>query len=261
MSDKPRHFRIFRRLWDRPQWIGPAVILLLWFAVYHFELANRALLPDVLSTLKHLVRMVFTGNILADYGETLGRMSLGYAIAALVGIPLGVCLGSWKRGYASFEVVLEFFRSLPVTTLYPLFVLFFGIGHQSKIAMVVAACVFVIILNSAYGVLHAKQTRLQVAQVFGANRWQVFREILLFESLPQTIIGLRVAMSYALIVEIVCEMFMGAQRGIGQRVFEAYNTYDIVELYAIIILVGLTGYGINKLFVAIERPFTHWVGK
>jgi NitT/TauT family transport system permease protein len=126
--------------------------------------------------------------------------------------------------------------------------------------MVVAACVPVIILNTAYGVQRRKIVRTQVAQLFGASRLQLLREIIFWEALPQTLIGMRVAISYAVIVEIVCEMFMGTQRGLGQRVFEAYNTYSIVDLYAIILLVGITGYAINKAFVMAEQRMVHWVG-
>src|SRR5207237_10427426 len=125
----------------------------------------------------------------------------------------------------------------------------------------VAARLFVSTLNPAYGVMQRKAVRSQVAILFGASRWQLLSEIVFWEALPQTIIGLRIALSYALIVEIVCEMFMGSQKGLGQRVFEAYNTYLIVELYSIILLVGLTGYLLNKLFVLVESRIVHWVGK
>lgn len=254
-------WRALRRVLQRPQWIGPVAVLGIWLAASTLGVVNPTLLPSPLATIAHLWHIVSTLNIARDFTETMARMAIGYSVAALVGIPVGILLGASRRVYASMEVVLEFFRSLPVTTLYPLFVLLFGIGHESKIAMVIAACVFVVALNSAYGVMHASQARIQVARVFGASRWQVFRDVIFFESLPQTIIGLRVAISYALIVEVVCEMFMGAQRGIGQRVFEAYNTYDTVELYAIILLVGLTGYAINKLFASMERFLIPWVGR
>jgi NitT/TauT family transport system permease protein len=232
----------------------------LWIGVYQAGWLNKTLLPGFFETITHLWKLVSTGDIWPDFKETLGRMFIGYGLAAIVGIASGLLLGYSARLYTAFEVPLDFFRSLPVTTLYPLFVLLFGIGSKSKIAMVAVACVFVVTLNTAYGVLHRKPLRAQVAELYGATPWQLFREVIFWEALPQILIGLRVALSYALIVAIVCEMFMGTQRGLGQRVFEAYNTYAIVELYAIILLVGLTGYGLNKLFAGIER-LVHWVGR
>jgi ABC-type nitrate/sulfonate/bicarbonate transport system permease component len=245
----------------RLQWVGPVAVILAWLIVHRLGLLNPTLLPSFPDTLRQLFRLVYTGSILQDFGESMGRMLVGYTLAALIGIPLGVLIGYFSRLYETFEIPLDFFRSLPVTTLYPLFVLLFGIGHSSKIAMVTAACVFVITLNTAYGVMQRKVARTQVALLFGASKLQLLREVLFWEALPQTLIGLRIAISYALIVEIVCEMFMGSQKGLGQRVFEAYNTYFIVELYAIILLVGLTGYFINKLFVIGESRVVHWVGR
>lgn len=243
------------------RWAGPLVIVLTWIVATRVGVINPALLPDFFQTLAQLGRLVFTGDILRDFGESMARMGVGFSLAVLIGVPLGVLIGYFTPLYQTFEIPLDFFRSLPVTTLYPLFVLLFGIGHSSKVAMVVAACVFVIVLNTAYGVMQRKVVRSQVAILFGASRLQLLREVVFWEALPQILIGLRIAISYALIVEIVCEMFMGTQKGLGQRVFEAYNTYFIAELYAIILLVGVTGYVINKLFVLGESRAVHWVGK
>jgi NitT/TauT family transport system permease protein len=158
-----------------------------------------------------------------------------------------------------FSFVLDFFRSTPVTTLYPVFVLIFGIKHLSKVAMVAWGCFFVIALNAAYGAMQAGTIRSQMARLYGASSFQIFRWITLFGALPQIIIGLRVALSYALIIEVLCEMFMGSQYGLGQRVTEAYTTYAIERLYAIILLVGTIGYALNRLFVFFEKRLASWV--
>jgi ABC-type nitrate/sulfonate/bicarbonate transport system permease component len=245
----------------RLQWVGPIALVALWIIAHQTGIFNRTLLPGFFETARHLYYLVFTGNIVADFNQTIIRMSIGFGIATVLGVPFGILIGYFAPLFEIFEIPLDFFRSLPVTTLYPLFVLIFGIGHNSKIAMVVVACIFVIALNTAYGVIQRKLVRTQVAQLFGASRIQLLTEVIFWEALPQIFIGLRIAISYALIVEIVCEMFMGTQKGLGQRVFEAYNTYLIVELYAIVLLVGFTGYLINKLFVFGETRIVHWVGK
>ncbi|MEZ6035887.1 MAG: ABC transporter permease subunit [Planctomycetota bacterium] len=181
-------------------------------------------------------------------------------MAAVAGIGLGLAMGTAPRFYRSISFLVEFGRSTPVTTLYPLFVLLFGIGHWSKVAMVFAASVFVISLNTAYGVIHSAPARVQVLRLMGASRTQEFRWAVFPASLPQTMIGLRVALSYSLIVIVVCEMFMGSQLGVGQRVFEAYNTYAIADLYALVLLVGIMGYSLNAAFVRLEARLVPWVG-
>ena len=92
--------------------------------------------------------------------------------------------------------------------MFPLFLLLFGMGNAGKVAMVFTAAVFVILLNSAYGVSHSSPARARMAQTFGASGWQIFRHITLFEALPHTLVGMRTALSLSLIVVIVSEMFI-----------------------------------------------------
>lgn len=239
--------------------IGPLIALLLWQVCHSLQVFSPTLLPGPLATAASLWRLIFTGDIIADLIATIARMFMGYFLAATVGILVGLVMGSFATIYHASIFLVDFFRSLPVTAIYPLFVLLFGIGSLSIVMMVFTACVFVIALNSAYGVLHSNQTRMQMASMFGASKWQVFRYVTFFDALPQTAIGLRVALSYALIVEIVCTMFMGENAGIGQRIFEAYSTYSIPDLYALVILIGVFGYVLNRVFVYIENRMVHWV--
>lgn len=240
---------------------GFIVIIIIWQLVNFFELLEPSLLPGPISTFKTFFKIVFSGDVLPDIRDTLIRMFIGFGLAAFTGVTLGMLIGLVKPLYDSFEGVIDFFRSIPVTTLYPVFVLLFGIDHLSKIGMVFWACFFVITLNSAYGVIQSSKVRSKVARLYGANSFQVFRWITFYDALPQTLIGLRVAISFALIVEILCEMFMGSEFGIGQRVTEAFTTYAITELYALIILSGLIGYLLNRIFVHLEKRLVPWVGK
>jgi len=240
---------------------GPLAVVAIWQAAHSFHLLEPSLLPDPLTVLKALYAMLSSGSVLPDILSTLIRMSIGYALAGIVGITIGLLIGLVRPFYDATVGVVDFFRSIPVTTLYPIFVLSFGIGHSSKIAMVFWASFFVITLNSAYGVLQSPKLRAQMANLFGASRLQIFRWIVFYDALPQTMIGLRVALSYALIVEILCEMFMGSELGIGQRVTESWTTYAIDRLYALIILAGMFGFLLNRLFVFFERRVVPWVSR
>ena len=186
---------------------------------------------------------------------------MGYATGCLVGVPLGLLVGSSLRLYRSTLPLLDFFRSLPVTALFPLFLLLFGIGEEAKIAMAFASTVFVVALNSAYGVLQAQRARIKAARVFGASRWQIFRWVIFFEALPQTLVGMRTTLSLSLIVVIVSEMFIGTKWGLGQRIYDAYTVNLTEELYAVLLVTGLLGYLSNRLFMAIETRLVFWTGK
>lgn len=100
-----------------------------------------------------------------------------------------------------------------------------------------------------------------MAAVFGATPTQVFKYIVLYEALPQIFIGLRLAVSFSLIVAIVSEMFIGTELGLGQRVYDSYLTNNTTSLYAILLVLGLLGYVLNKFISLIETKFIFWGGK
>ncbi len=205
--------------------------------------------------------MLLSGEIWPDIAATLCRTLLGFTLAASLAIPLGLLLGLSVRVYRALEVVVDFFRSLPSTALFPLFLLFFGIGNLAKVAVAVFVCFWIILVSAADGVIHASKTRYRVAKILGARGWQIALRVTLWEALPHIATGLRVAFPIALIVILVTEMFIGTQGGLGQRIYDAYLTYRVAELYATLIIVGLLGYTLNKLFMLLERKFIHWTGR
>jgi NitT/TauT family transport system permease protein len=241
--------------------IAPLLLLLLWMLVSGLGVASPLLVPSPGAAFGRLYDLLASGGIFPDIGASLKRWAAGYAIGCAVGVPVGLLIGSAPRVYRSTYPLLDFLRSLPVTALFPLFLLMFGIGDSSKMAMAFAATVFVVILNSAYGVLQAKPTRIRAAKVFGASRGQIFRWVTFYEALPQTMVGMRTALSLALIVVIVSEMFIGTEFGLGQRVFDAYTVNLIDDLYAVLLLTGFLGYLMNRAFVAVERRVVFWTGQ
>jgi ABC-type nitrate/sulfonate/bicarbonate transport system permease component len=236
-------------------------MLLIWWLLSATGIVNPLLLPAPLAVGQNLTGLLLSGTINLDIQSTLYRFIIGYIGGALTGIPIGLLMGMSRLSYQILEFPVDFFRSLPVTSLFPLFLLCFGIGDASKIAMVWVAAVFIIIVNSAYGVMQAPKKRLQMAKSFRANRWQIFRDIAIWEAIPQTVVGMRIALSAALIVVIISEMFIGTQYGIGQRLFDAYSKSLVEELYSMILIIGSIGYLVNRLFLLAEQKLLFWVGK
>jgi ABC-type nitrate/sulfonate/bicarbonate transport system permease component len=201
------------------------------------------------------------GAIWADFRGTAVRTLYAFAIAAVAGIPAGIVLGANRTIYRSVEFAIDFFRSTPATAMFPLFLLVFGIGEFSQVAVAAFAAWLVILFNVAYGVMNARQTRILAARVMGATTGQVFRHVMFFESLPQTFVGLRVGVSMALVVIIVAEMFIGSSNGMGRRIIDAQQVFDLAQMYASILVTGVLGYGLNVFFLALERHFVRWSGK
>ena len=109
--------------------------------------------------------------------------------------------------------------------------------------------------------IHPVLARILAARVMGASKWQVFRTVMFFESLPQTFVGLRMAVSLALVVIIVAEMFIGSTNGMGHRIIDAQQVFDLQQMYASILMTGMIGYGFNVLFLTVEKHAVHWAGR
>ena len=241
--------------------IGPVLLIALWQLMISAHWVKAVLLPPPGATLLHLVDVFSSGAIFADLGSTVYRTLASFAIAVAVGVPLGVMLGSAEGAYRSVEFLIDFFRSTPSSALIPLFLLIFGITDINKIAIASFGSMLIVLFNSAYGVMNAKKTRVMAAQIMGVSKWHVFKDVMLMESLPQTFVGLRSAVSMALVIVIVAEMFIGSETGLGHHIIDAQQVFNVKEMYCSILVTGALGYGLNLLFLLAEKRLIHWSGK
>jgi NitT/TauT family transport system permease protein len=240
--------------------VGVVGLVAIWSLVTWRQWVDPVLLPSPIATFDSLWRGM-QGTLGFDFLKTVYRTAASTLIATVIAIPLGIVLGSSERLYRSLEFVIDFFRSTPASAMFPLFLVLFGVGDETKIAVAAFGAILVILFNVAYGVMNARKTRLLAAKVMGASRWRVLFDVMLLESLPQTFVGLRNGVSLALVIIVVAEMFIGSQDGLGHSVFEAQQLFDMPRMYAAIFAAGALGYGLNLLFLLIERRFVHWSGK
>lgn len=241
--------------------IGVIGLIAVWYLAVWGQVVDPLLLPSPALTFKALWTGMNGGALGFDFVMTVERTVASTLIAAAIAIPLGIVLGSSEKLYRSLEFVIDFFRSTPASAMFPLFLVLFGVGDKTKISVAAFGAILVIVFNVAYGVMNARKTRLLAAKVMGASRTRVLTDVMLLESLPQTFVGLRNGVSLALVIIVVAEMFIGSQDGLGHRVFEAQQLFNMADMYAAIFAAGALGYGLNLLFLLIERRFVHWSGK
>ena len=249
-----------KRSWMNPL-IGIAAMLTLWWAGASAGLVNPILLPSPAAAARALYAGLADGELGHDIAVTFGRTLVAFVIAAAIAIPLGIALGADAEVYRSMEFVVDFFRSTPVSAMFPLFLVLFGVGDRTKIAIAVFGASLVILFNVAYGVMNSRRTRVLAARIMGASRLRTLWDVYFWESLPQTFVGLRNGISIALVVIIVAEMFIGSNDGLGYLLVQSQMTFDMPTLYASIFCAGALGYGLNWLFLALERRYVHWGGK
>jgi len=241
--------------------IGPVVLFIVWDLVVRLGFIKPILLPTPADTLVALVTGLAGGPLLTDFAVTVWRTVQAFLIAAVIGVPLGVLLGSNERLYRSVEFLIDFFRSTPSSALIPLFLLIFGVSDVNKVAIAAFGAFLIVIFNSAYGVINARKQRVMAARVMGASRWRVFKDVLIWESLQPSFVGLRSAVSMALVIVIVAEMFIGSDAGLGNRIINAQQVLNVKSMYAAILAAGALGYALNVLFLVAERRIVHWSGR
>jgi ABC-type nitrate/sulfonate/bicarbonate transport system permease component len=241
--------------------IGPVLLFLVWDLAVRLGFIKPILLPSPGDTVVALVKGLAGGPLLKDFLVTVWRTVEAFLIAAVVGVPLGVVLGSAEKAYRSVEFLIDFFRSTPSSALIPLFLMIFGVSDINKVAIAAFGALLIVVFNSAYGVINARKQRVMAAKVMGASRWQVFKDVLVWESLQPSFVGLRSAVSMALVIVIVAEMFIGADSGLGNRIINSQQVMNVKDMYASILAAGVVGYALNILFLILERKIVHWSGR
>jgi len=241
--------------------IGPAVLLCAWFFVSVCSIVPSILLPPPASVLSQAGADLLAPGIWRDAMITLMRSFGGYVLGVAIGIPLGVLSGLFPAFYKSFEFPVDFGRSLPVLTLFPIFMVLFGIGDFSRIATAAYPTILTVLIYTYYGVRDIPRTRLMVARAKKASFGQTLKWVVLPSAAPQIIASLRVSLSWAYLIVIVTEMYAGSDGGLGYRVMNAYTSFELPELYASILITGTLGYILNRGLVRMEERFVHWAGK
>ena len=148
--------------------IGVVGLVAIWSLVTWRQWVDSVLLPSPIATFDSLWHGL-SGPLGVDFLKTVYRTAASTLIAAIIAIPLGIVLGSSERLYRSLEFVIDFFRSTPASAMFPLFLVLFGVGDETKIAVAAFGAVLVILFNVAYGVMNARKTRILAARVMGAR--------------------------------------------------------------------------------------------
>jgi taurine transport system permease protein len=191
---------------------------------------------------------------------SLFRVIVGFALGALVGIPLGYAMGlsNWFRGW--FDPIVEFMRPVPPLALIPLVIIWAGIGEQGKIILLFLAALWIMAIGARSGVSGVKITKVHAAYSLGASKWQILRHVIIPNSLPEIFTAARVAMGVCWGTVVAAEL-VAAEKGVGKMIVAASKFQDTDIVLMGIILIGIIGFGIDMLMRWAERVLVPWKGK
>ncbi|GAB7389155.1 ABC transporter permease [Bacillaceae bacterium] len=178
-------------------------------------------------------------------------------LMALIGIPIGLAMGYWKKLEYTFDPFVTALYTTPMIALTPLFVLWFGLGLLSKVMMVFALSVFPILINTMSGVKTTDPSLIRAARSYGANELQLFKEVIFPSTIPFIITGIRLAIGRALIAVVVAEM-LAANVGIGYAIRHASELFQTPEYLGYVAVLMIVSVLLTGLLKALERKIAPW---
>lgn len=191
---------------------------------------------------------------------TLTATLSGFAIGSVLGITLAMVMAEFEWVKRTIFPAIVGFQSLPKVAIAPLYVIWFGFNIESKIAMAATLCFFPVMLNSLQGFVTVENERLELMTSLNAGRWETFRRIKLPGALPFVFAGLNLGIVYAFLGAIVAE-FIGAQNGVGVIVTQLQSLSDTAGVFAVLVLLGISGYTLLAIMSTIQRKVVFWSGE
>jgi ABC-type nitrate/sulfonate/bicarbonate transport system permease component len=188
---------------------------------------------------------------------SLGRLLIGWLGAAVIGVAVGIALGRSKHGIDYFGPSFAFLRSIPPVLLLPFFMVIFGIESPEKIALIAFGALWPILLNAVDGARSVDKVKLDTVRSFRVSRTQWVLMVVLPAALPKIFAGLRLSLSLSLVLMVISEL-VGSVNGMGTQLVDAQRQYDYANMWALIVLLGVLGYGLNSLLLALERRVLSW---
>lgn len=233
----------------------PALLVGLWWAAS--TRAENYYLPSPAVVARTFVDVWASERITDDVLPSLLRLLAGFTAATLLGVGLGVPIGSSARLRGYIEPVLEFFRAVPPPVLVPVLILLAGIGDGMKVLVIVSGCVWPILLNTVEGVRAVDQVLDDTAKGYRITGAARLRHLVLPAAAPQIAVGMRQALSIGLILMVISEMFASSS-GLGYAIVQFQRSFAIAEMWSGIVLLGLLGIGLSVALRLAERRILAW---
>lgn len=240
---------------------SPLTLLAIWYAVSASGWVNPMLLPAPNVVVASVWDMMVNGysgvGMSVHISASLWRVLVAFVGGSLLGVALGLWRARSQVADAIWLIPSEILRPIPPLGLVPVFILWFGIGELSKILLIFVSVLLITMVNAREGAVGVKQELLRAAQMMGANRVQMFARVILPAALPQIMTGLRIAMGTALSILVAAEL-LGGDKGLGFVVLDAANFFRTPYVFAGVLIIGLIGLIIDRLFARFIKTFIHW---
>jgi ABC-type nitrate/sulfonate/bicarbonate transport system permease component len=248
---------IFRSFWARMSRVYSIIGLLVLWEIFAVVVNNALFLPrlsDVLITMWEHLR---SGELVGDIAISTFRCVSGFALAFIVGVPLGILMG-WSARWDDFwNFIISFSNPIPKLGLIPLFILWLGIGEASKVAVIMAGALFPLLINTYSGVRGVGKFWLWRAATVGANQLEILRKVILPAALPNILAGARLGMAVSWILVLGAEM-VAAQMGLGYRILYGQQTFDTRLVFSGLLAIAIIGFIFDRMILGLSSVLCRW---
>jgi 1,4-dihydroxy-2-naphthoate polyprenyltransferase len=237
--------------------VSPIAFLLIWELLVATGVLDRRFFPPPTETLQRLVELMQNGELLSATAVTLRRMSVGFTLATVPAIVIGLLMGVSRTARLAFSPLISALYPVPKIALVPMVVILFGLGETSKYAIVAISVFFLVAINTMAGVLNIEERYFDIARNNGARGWTIIWTVAVPASMPSILTGISLALGFALTVIVGTELLL-PQGGLGAMIWQSYNLYDIPTIFAGLIMVAFLGWGFTIVMSEVERQMLPW---
>ncbi|HEX3859371.1 MAG TPA: ABC transporter permease [Pseudolabrys sp.] len=221
-------------------------ILALWEFLAYSGWLYRDVVPSLLSIGAALIQQLSRPNFYFNLGVTAGEIGTAVLLGTVTGVGVGLLLGANRFLSKAFEPYLYYLGPTPKIIFFPIMIMWFGLGPESKIALGTLSCFFPVALSVAAGMRQIDKVLIRVGKSFRANTWQTVMKIYLPAMRHPVINGIRLGLGVALIAVLLAETKL-SNKGIGFLIIQAYSTFDMPRMYALLIVLFVLAIGANAL--------------
>jgi len=239
--------------------IGIFLLFIAWQLIVLIGQYEEALFPSPLVVMEAIYSLARSGELWIHLKDSLFRFVIGYFSAAFPAIILGLLLGKSEKLWAIIDPVVQILRPISPVAWSPFIVLWFGIGNMPAIVIIFIATFFPVLITTVNGVRRVDETYLKIAANLQLNRFQLMTKIIFPATLPAIVSGLRIAVGTAWIFLVAGEM-IGAQSGLGYLIVDARNTLDLDYVFAGIVIIGISGFLLDRLITFLEYTIKKFSG-
>jgi NitT/TauT family transport system permease protein len=237
-----------RRLWSvyGGYVVGFASLFLLWHLASLY-LVSSVLFPPPAVVFRKGVALVRNGVLFEHLWASTQRIMAGFLAGSLLGIPIGLAMGSFRPVRKVLEPYTEFLRFIPSVAMITVAVIWFGIGEASKIFLIIYTTIFIVIINTAAGVSAIAPNKIRAAEALGATRAQIFLHVALPATVPFILTGMRLAMANSFTTIVAAEL-IAANDGLGKMLWDGRLFMLVDEIFVSLVTLGLLGFMVDRLF-------------